>query len=243
MYNYHDNEPEQNYWISYTDLVTGFMIIFIIIALVLFNRPEPTPQKPTPIPPPTTDTFKVVTVLGKYEELSQVFEEKLSDYEEIFVADSATIRFSAVDKELLFVKSDYYPTDYFKKLLDKFLPIYFGEIKKIYKSYSDSINIKELRIEGHTDSSGDYLTNLRYSSGRSQKVQNFILRNDYFKDLDGDLKDFIMRKSVAVGYSESRLLDENGEFVSVSGLEEDESKSRRVEFRILLEKKAPQHEN
>ncbi|MEM1118849.1 MAG: hypothetical protein AAGJ18_00285 [Bacteroidota bacterium] len=222
MYNYTSaNVEEQNYWISYTDLVTGFMIIFIILTLILFNRQQ-----------------EKITVEAKYKELSNVFKTRL-DSNIIEITDYATIRFTAKEGQPLFEKTEYYPTPYFKELLDQFIPIYFSQIDSIvFQDTSRVVSIKELRIEGHTDSDSDYLSNLRLSSNRALKVQRHILENKSFQRLNGDFKDFIRKSSIAVGYSESQLLDENGDLVEISHKPENQDYSRRVEFRILLEKKA-----
>lgn len=226
MYEFNKIGEEQNYWISYTDLVTGFMIIFIIITLVLFNRQA-----------------DEITIDAKYEELSSVFEESLKNNEEIFVTENAAVRFSAFKGRILFEQGDYYPTERFEQLLDQFIPIYFEEIETIYTDTVGEIEIKELRIEGHTDSEGDYLTNLRYSSGRAQKVQSYLLQSESFEGLDQELQDFIKKNSIAVGYSKSRLLDNEGSYTDQTNKPEDQDKSRRVEFRVLLEVKDPKNEN
>lgn len=213
---------EHNFWISYTDLVMGFMIIFIVIALMLFNRDA-----------------EQEALDGKYKELVSTFESSFADIKEIEVTEDATIRFlvDEADGQALFEFKDYYPTTYFKKLLDQFIPVFFNEVYKIYDQAGDTFTIKELRIEGHTDSRGNYLQNLTYSSGRAVKVQSYVLRNDYFEKYPLAFQDFVKQNSIACGYSFSRLLDEKGDLVTDSSQKEDPDKSRRVEFRILLEYK------
>lgn len=218
-------DEEHNYWISYTDLVMGFLIVFIVIALVLYNR----------------DVEKV-KLEGKYQELESTFRDQFAALEGIEVTDDATIRFVLDEskEESLFEFADYHPTPYLESLLKTFIPVYFDEIFEIYQQQGDSsatgkLRIKELRIEGHTDSEGTYDDNLHFSSGRAVKVQSLILRDEYFTTYAEGFQEFVKENTIACGYSFSHLLDSNGALVSISGQEEDKDKSRRVEFRVLLE--------
>ena len=212
------SEEEHNFWISYTDLVTGFMIIFIVLTLILFYRQNE--ENP---------------VDAKYKELTEAFEEEFKDVPEIEIADNATIRFVAQPGKELFVQNEYDLSPYFQKLLIQFIPGYIKRLENLYTASVDSVRIKEIRIEGHTDSKGRYITNLKFSSGRAQATQSFILKSHNFKSLSSGFQDFIRKNSIAVGYSESRLLDSYGNFIDQSKMPEDQNKSRRVEFRVLLE--------
>lgn len=211
---------EHDFWLSYTDLVTGFMIIFIVITLILYNNQG-----------------EKITIDSKYKELTEKFSTKFENIKEIEITDDATIRFVADKNEELFESEGYYPTPYFKDLLDEFIPEYIEEVKNIFNEKDSTLFMKEIRIEGHTDSRGKYLTNLGYSSGRAQKTQSYILKHPEFRKNSEKFKEYFQKNSIAVGYSESRLLDEQGVLISNSGREENMEKSRRVEFRILLEVK------
>ena len=67
-------QEEHNYWISYTDLVMGLLMAFIVVSMVLFSR----------------DSEKAA-LDGKYSELVTAFKEKFKDNEGIEVTDDATI--------------------------------------------------------------------------------------------------------------------------------------------------------
>ena len=213
-------QEEHNYWISYTDLVMGLLMAFIVVSMVLFSR----------------DSEKAA-LDGKYSELVTAFKEKFKDNEGIEVTDDATIRFvlNRTKAKELFTSGDYHPTDYTNKLLEEFIPAYFDEILDIYQPRQDSFEIKELRIEGHTDSEGTYYNNLHFSSGRAVKIQSLILQDQYFQTYPKKFQEFVQQNSIACGYSFSRLLDADGNLVSKSEKEEDRDRSRRVEFRVILE--------
>jgi outer membrane protein OmpA-like peptidoglycan-associated protein len=97
--------------------------------------------------------------------------------------------------------------------------------------------IREIRIEGHTDSKGEYLDNLNLSSGRALKVQEYILKGLSKRSYTVKFQGFVKRNSIACGYSSSRLLDSTSHHIIQSHLPEDRDKSRRVEFRVILEYK------
>ena len=266
---------EQSYWVSYTDLVTGFLIVFIIITLVLYQQVSlTTADVSTHQEMIRTQKLEIIelrkkveniteyqqtvrkqerrieelqqqlggaaeaaSVSQKYEELVDVFEEKLAAIEGIEISPDATVRFVLDEQssQSLFVSPQSTPTNYFKKQLDKFIPIYLEEIQKINQS-STGLRVKELRIEGHTDSDGNYRSNLRLSSQRAVEVQRYVEKNKDFKKYEPEFRQFFRTNTIAVGYSDSRLLDGSGKLITYPKQQkEDKTKSRRVEFRVLLE--------
>lgn len=213
------HEEEHNIWMSFSDLFSGFMVIFIVVSLMLFNR-DP--------------------VKGKYSEMSEDFTKKFKGISEIeTLNEDATIRFKVDENSHvpLFIVGKSEPTPYFQSLLDKFIPIFYSEIKKLHND-TTKFKIKELRIEGHTDSMSSYLYNLNLSSNRALEVQKYILNSPFVKDsLDKTVREFVERNSISCGYSYARSLDKNGHLTTKSGQAVNPEKSRRVEFRILLENK------
>jgi len=220
------SDEENPYWISFTDLMSGFMVIFILVSLFLFAKKNP---------PPPVDPLK-----GKYAELVNVFQERFSSIPEIDVdTTNAVIRFLITENKetTFFLRAEREPTKYCEEVLDKFIPVFYDEIQKIKDISKDSFQIREIRIEGHTDSQGEYLYNLKLSSQRALKVQEYIIRGLAKRDYPREFQYFIKGNSIACGYSFSHPLDKNGNPTAQSALPEDLDKSRRVEFRILLEYK------
>lgn len=221
---------EHNYWISFTDLVSGFMVIFIVVAIILIKNVPP-PPPPLPPPPPTSYTPWV-----------ENFRPRLKGWEAVQIADSATLRFLVreTSPSPLFRTGEPRPTSYFRSILDRFLPVFFDEVYKLYENKESAQQIKEIRIEGHTDSEGDYFENLILSSGRAFKVQEYILQHVELKKFDlkeAGFREFLRRNSISCGYSYSRLVDEKGDVITNRNQNEDKEKSRRIEIRILLESK------
>lgn len=226
-----EEENDTYYWMSFTDLALGFLIVFIVIALtsMVYQQEAEEPRESAKAPE--------AILQGKYVELQSIFDNKLSSVPGIEITEDATIRFvlTGSEAEELFQQGEYDPTPYTEELLQSFVPVFFDEVLDIYQNRKDSFLIKEIRIEGHTDSKGSYENNLHYSSARAVKILRLIQKDKHFLKYPSDFRDFIQYNAVACGYSETRLLDYNGNLVVESGLREDRDKSRRVEFRALLE--------
>lgn len=230
MFSNNKKEEDHSYWISFTDLVSGFMMVFIVVSLVALSQIKPTPPTPPPPPPPNR---------GIYQVLIEEFREKLSRKDTVEIADSATIRFTVNEgsKSPLFRPTESRPTTYFRGVMDQVIPVFLEELYKIHKNSSDTLKIQEIRIEGHTDPAGDYIFNLNLSSNRALAVQKHLLMSKDLQRYPKEFREFIEKNSMACGYSFSRTLDKNGVFVERDSKNVDYAKSRRVEFRILLEKK------
>ena len=105
----------------------------------------------------------------------------------------------------------------FKAILDEFFPRYLA----IIRQYTD--HITEIRIEGHTSSTGEYFHNMELSQDRARNVLIYCTTTNSLA-----YKKLITDKVTANGYSYSRTLkNKQGE--------EDETRSRRVVFRIITD--------
>lgn len=110
-----------------------------------------------------------------------------------------------------------------KLVLDQFLPVYLGVLLQ-----DDNLkNISEIIIEGHTDSTGNYLDNLKLSQERALNVMSYVL-SDENKNLDLRMKQKLRKIGTANGRSFSNLK------LDAQGLEDAES-SRRVEFKFRMQ--------
>jgi len=214
-----EEQQENHFWMSYTDLITGFLIIFIIIMFILYTK-----------------NSEQQVVSAAYGEMDKNMTEQFEEIDNVTVSDEATIRFIAEKGEELFKVNQYELTDYFKESLDKVIPIYLKELNRIYSDSSKKVTIKEVRIEGHTDRDGDYFINLKLSSNRARKVQEYIMRSKKYRDYNYKFRLFMTDNFLSCGYSYAKPLDNDGKRTDIRA-NEDKDKSRRVEFRVLLEYK------
>src|SRR5215470_7247649 len=209
---------EESHWIPLTDLMTGLMVIFLLIAVSYMLQVE-------------SDAARIKDVAIAYseikdalfEDLNREFRRDLPKWNAQLIKTDLTIRFS--EPEVLFATGSSELKPEFQAILQDFFPRYVRILTS--KKYRDSIS--EVRIEGHTSSdwngvgsAGDaYFLNMELSQARTRSTLAYVL------SLAGDPVQMAgLRKFVtANGLSSSRLITDD------KGVE-DVARSRRVEFRV-----------
>ena len=209
---------EESHWIPLTDLMTGLMVIFLLIAVSYMMQVE-------------ADAARIKNVAVAYseikdalfEDLHREFKTDLPKWKAQLLKNDLTIRFS--EPEVLFAPGSSELKPEFQAILQDFFPRYVHILTS--KKYRDSIS--EVRIEGHTSSvwngvaSPDdaYFLNMELSQARTRSTLAYVLNVPAVRDQVSWLRRYV----TANGLSSSRLiLDAKGE--------EDVARSRRVEFRI-----------
>jgi len=206
------------HWIPLSDLMTGLMVMFLLIAVCYMIQVEADAGRIKTVAVAYSETRDAL-----YEDLRKGFSADLPRWNAQLIKEDLTLRFSNPD--ILFAQgsSDLKPA--FKDILNDFFPRYV----KILTSpkYRDAIT--EIRIEGHTSSGwiGDaspddaYLHNMELSQARTRSALLYVLM---LPQVRGDVES-LRRLVTANGLSSSRLiLDASGK--------EDAARSRRVEFKI-----------
>lgn len=206
------------HWIPLSDLMTGLMVMFLLIAVCYMVRVE-------------ADADKVKTVAvayneirdALYEELRKEFSPDLPRWHAQLIKADLTIRFSEPD--ILFAEGSSELKPAFKGILSDFFPRYV----RILTSPKYRGAISEIRIEGHTSSdwtgtrspADAYLHNMELSQARTRSTLLYVLA---LPQVSGEA-DWLRRLVTANGLSSSRpILDASGK--------EDPARSRRVEFKI-----------
>ena len=110
-----------------------------------------------------------------------------------------------------------------KAALDQFLPVYLS----VLMDPSNEANISEIIIEGHTDTDGSYMDNLRLSQDRAYSVMRYIL-SDENQTLTGGIKSRLRQISTANGRSYA-----NPVYAADGTVDKDAS--RRVEFKFRMQ--------
>lgn len=218
-------KSQDEYWISFSDMMTALMVIFMFIAI----------------------NYIIQIIEYKFVEQNiynalQLNLKKELESETLELSPDGTVRFNFKESnQELFSSGGKVMSGEFKKKLDLFTPKYLNIITE--KNYLD--NITEIRIEGHTDrdplanskrDSYDY--NLELSSNRARDVLNYIRNHkSYIKQPDSIKKrlDFLF---TANGMSFSRALNDKKEIIYLSENKNVNKKfSRRVEFKIVTSNK------
>lgn len=128
----------------------------------------------------------------------------------------------ALEADVLFSTGQYELTDEGRATIDDFLPVYLDVL------FSDEYlpYVAEIIIEGHTDSVGDYISNLELSQQRAGAVAAYVL-DDGYRAITAEQRKLLREMATANGRSYSDpVLDASGN--------EDKDASRRVVFKFRL---------
>jgi outer membrane protein OmpA-like peptidoglycan-associated protein len=211
----HENREE--HWIPLSDLMTGLMMFFMLLAVSFMLKVQSDSQK-----------IKKIAVLYDrtrseiYRDLDREFKGDLPKWGAELEPD-LTVRFKEPDILFNTGSADLKPK--FKSILEAFFPRYIAILgSKKYRGV-----IQEIRIEGHTSSiwasqvSTDeaYFRNMELSQSRTRSTLQFVLERP---EIIGDRK-WIQSHLTANGLSSSRVIQNpNGT--------ENFARSQRVEFRV-----------
>ena len=213
-----------NVWMSVSDLMTGLMVIFLFIAIAYISRVQSNQ-----------------TVLTDYVETKQKLHEKLvKEFEgdtlkwQMAIGKDLSMKFN--NPTVLFKQGSWELTPQFQAILDDFLPRYF----EILLNDSLRNNIKEIRIEGHTDSvpmpqldSDPYIANVILSQRRSLSVLRYFRSMPIFQQYSPEQQKLLEYWFTSNGLSYGKSLDEDGNYTIATRKAIDLQRSRRVEFRIV----------
>lgn len=209
---------EESHWIPLTDLMTGLMVIFLLIAVSYMMQVE-------------ADAARIKNVAIAYseikdalfEDLNREFSADLPKWKAQLLKNDLSIRFS--EPEVLFATGSSELKPEFQAILQDFFPRYVRILTS--RQYRDSIS--EVRIEGHTSSDWNgvanaadaYFLNMQLSQARTRSTLAYVLNLPADRDEIAWLRKYV----TANGLSSSRLItDDRGV--------EDVARSRRVEFRV-----------
>lgn len=216
---------KENYWVSLSDIMTGLMVIFMFIALTYMRQINAEQKERDRVLQEYQETN-----IALYNALNKEFKDDFSKNNwHAELSEDLSIRF--LNEEVLF---DYNSTTLkteFKQILNNFFPRYMDIL--LQDKFKNKI--AEVRIEGHTDSSGPYMFNVRLSQKRTVNVLDYLFnrKNSEYNKLAPSLRKLMRYWFTTTGFSYGRTLDSNGNLTFESGKAEDSQRSRRVEFRIV----------
>ena len=220
MRNKKDN-AETSIWISTADLMSGLLVIFIFISILMTQTADEMQSRVQMV------NDKVAAAREQLKaEISNNFSVDDQKKYGMDKGELGTARFE--DGSGTFTVGSYVLTEQFKKELDYFLPKYIKAISLCNQEY-----IKEIRIEGHTSSEWDkwgytspdvaYIKNMELSQKRTLAVLLYALEMPELSPY----KQLINKKMRAMGFSSSELK------YQADGITENKEASRRIEFRVI----------
>lgn len=213
-----NGKQEESPWISTSDLMSVLMMVFLFISITYMIEI-------------TNEKNRIESIAVTYETLQN---ELYTDLKNEFgndlknwnaVLDEATLSIRFEEPDVFFEVGSAELRSNFKTLLDDFFPRYLN----ILTSEKYRNDIEEVRIEGHTSSewvTGEteqqaYFNNMELSQGRTRKVLEYVLKQNWDKELFKWTKLHL----TANGLSSSKA-------ILNPDLSENKEKSRRVEFRV-----------
>lgn len=208
---------DEEHWIPLSDLMTGLMFLFLLIALAYMVQVELQAAKAKQI----AVLYSQIR-LDLYTDLDKEFHNDLPKWGAILNRDDLSIRFTEPDVLFATGSPDLRPQ--FKAILDNFFPRYVRILTS--PKYRDAIT--EVRIEGYTSTvwhpgatvQEAYIGNMELSQSRTRSVLNYVLGMSALQTSEA----WLMEKVTANGLSFSHLIKTNGV--------EDSERSQRVEFRV-----------
>lgn len=220
-----NKSKEASNWMSLSDLMTGLMLVFMLLAVAFMQHKE-------------NRTEKFADYQKKQSALLRDLKTEFKYSKDVIVDGDLSIRIKPT--KVLFESGDYHISEPFEEILDDFIPRYLSVIMK--KEYRDFI--REVRIEGHTDDDymhknpcnqydHTYFRNLALSQQRALIVLQYIFKSDEFTYRSNVDKEFARYWFTANGLSYGRMLDDEGDLVFKSKQRPNNGLSRRVEFRIV----------
>lgn len=202
-------ENDNPFALSTGDLMSSLLLVFVLLLLATMLQVQKKSDSDEEI---TKRYNKVKTQL--YIDLKEEFKDNLKVWNAEIDSVDLSVRFQEPSTLFDYNKAELKPM--FITILNDFFPRYIRVITRAeYKE-----NIEEIRIEGHTDSDGGYISNMELSQDRTRSVLGYCL-----SILNREDQEWAQFRITANGLSFSRpILDSNNK--------ENRELSRRVEFKI-----------
>jgi outer membrane protein OmpA-like peptidoglycan-associated protein len=216
---------QEDHWIPLSDLMSGLMMIFMLVAIVFMIQVKRDEEKILASQQRVKDIVQLYTDLRAqlYHDLQAEFKDDVGKWRASIKPD-LTVRFE--EPTVQFDTGATIVKDSFKAILDSFFPRY---IRILFSpKYHDAV--EEVRIEGHTSSiwkgldyEHAYYENMRLSQERTRAVLVYVFNIAEVRDTE--ILTWLVKRMTANGLSYSRRL-----FLSDGS--EDLLGSQRVEFRV-----------
>ena len=210
-------KEEEGHWISVSDLMSGLMMVFMLVAVVFMVSVEQERDKIRDVAI-LYDTLRTQL----YEDINAEFSADMPRWGAELDKD-LTFRFN--NSEVLFDQGKAELKPEFKAILDNFFPRYLAIITQ--EKYRD--DILEVRIEGHTSSGwagasnpdDAYIRNMDLSQQRTRSALAYVLELNAVETEKPWLKTHLTANGLA-----------SAKVIRGVDNKEDSERSRRVEFKV-----------
>jgi len=216
---------QEDHWVPLSDLMTGLMMIFMLVAIVFMLQVKRNEAKIIDTQNRVKDIARLYTDLRAqlYQDLETEFRDDFAKWKASVKRD-LSIRFE--EPTVQFDTGSPVVKESFKSILGSFFPRYV----QILRSPKYNEAIEEVRIEGHTSSiwggllpEQAYYENMRLSQERTRAVLMHVFSIEKVRDTE--LLRWLLARVTANGLSSARRL-------MLTDGAEDVMGSQRVEFRV-----------
>lgn len=185
-------EEETSYWMSYSDMMAALLLVFVlIITLTMLQASKSYQDKANQLEEQhalVVEQEKIMEEQKKVMEMQKAQLDKIIGIKQELIEDlimefnGTDLRVKIdpqtgaimLDSSILFDVNKYEIKESGQEYLVQFLPTYLKVL--LNEKYADYIS--EIIIEGHTDTNGSYMHNLKLSQDRALAVANFCLKDD-----------------------------------------------------------------
>lgn len=203
-------EEGSGYWISFSDLMSGVLIIFMLLFIYkILDYQNNIESKEAMIESLSSTRMQIISMLQEEFEKENI--DILIDPKTGAIRLSEAILFDYGKNEL---------KEEGKIFLQKFIPIY---VRILFGTDDIKSQVSQIIIEGHTDDAGDYIYNLKLSQERALSVVEYLIGDS----LNYDYKNDLQYNLTANGRSFSELITNEDGTVNANA-------SRRVEIKFRL---------
>lgn len=203
-------EEGSGYWISFSDLMSGVLIIFMLLFIYkILDYQNNIESKEAMIESLSSTRMQIISMLQEEFEKENI--DILIDPKTGAIRLSEAILFDYGKNEL---------KEEGKIFLQKFIPIY---VRILFGTDDIKSQVSQIIIEGHTDDAGDYIYNLKLSQERALSVVEYLIGDS----LNYDYKNDLQYNLTANGRSFSELITNEDGTVNADA-------SRRVEIKFRL---------
>ena len=211
---------ENPFSMSIGDLMAGILFIFVLLLASVMLEIQKKAEADAEISSRYNNIKSEI-----FLDIAKEFRDDLSAWNAVVDSTELAVRFSTNEeintKVSYFESGSYVPSSSYKAILDDFFPRFLELIAD--EKYRESI--EEIRIEGHTDSDGNYLFNIQLSQNRAREVLDYCMKIANARPDLKDAMDWAKFKITANGLSYSHpILNADGT--------ENKALSRRVEFKV-----------
>ncbi len=217
--------PQEDHWIPLSDLMTGLMMIFMLVAIVFMVQLKRDEAKIIDVQNKVKDIAVNYTDLRAqlYHDLESEFKDDITKWRASIKPD-LSIRFE--EPSVQFDTGSTVVKESFQAILNSFFPRYI----KILRSPKYKNSIEEVRIEGHTSSvwrglspEQAYYENMRLSQERTRAVLMYVFSINSVRD--NSTLGWLLERVTANGLSSAHMLHLKSGVEDIVG-------SQRVEFRV-----------